>query len=223
MSILQIILKTFLFLILFISSAQGQQISFELNDKAKGFPYYAYLLFENDIYVAIENESCESIFLITNNGKINKDKVNKCHFVFFPEKLETTNIYINKIQENDTFLVETKIIRIRLWPFTATINGYYETGFNIPINKLANSSLVLTSINTGLSAKATIKNLEITIFRNSDLIYNKLISEVNSTHRFFSEEELKLVEPGDIIMYSNICYQYGEYSFKAESISVKIK
>ena len=58
----------------------SQNLSFELTDKVAGFPYIAYVGFENPMNVIIENLSCNSVFLTSDNGPITRDSVNGCRY-----------------------------------------------------------------------------------------------------------------------------------------------
>ncbi|MBI3883942.1 MAG: hypothetical protein HY305_06995 [Sphingobacteriales bacterium] len=226
-------LKILTTILLFILSctAFSQTISLETSDAASGHSsvHFAYLLFSNRIKTTIENKNCDSFFLTTNNGTIEKDTAKRCEYIFYPEK-DSANpaiIFYNKIINKDTIQFHKQEIWIHPFPFVATVSDIPKNG-NCAVymkkERFLNSSLRVEALNTGLDAFLPITDFKLTVFRDSIKILDREFREFNKTSFKFIEKELKEILPEDSILYSNIKYAYtSEYHYETDPIWIKIK
>jgi len=148
--------------------------------------------------------------------------MHNCTYWYIPNRLEKSDILIYRISREDTILIETKSVKTKTWPFTATLTGYTNNSIIKKI-ELANLSLSVQSLNTGLSAIATINSFEITIVRKENIIYHKKLDDVDAKLYRHSQEELEIVKEGDYINYSNILYRLGEHLIPVEPLRIKLE
>jgi hypothetical protein len=205
----------------------SQNVSFEINDAASGFSYKAYYPAENRLTVIVENISCDSLFLSTDNGKITKDINSKCSYVFIPDSLKFTTIFIKKINRNDTIIIGKREVFLKPFPFTVLFGKYYDgwkiQSFGITKEEVKSQVLTIEALNTGLDAKSIISELKIDIIRNNKSIYEKEYKNLKALYWKFSDEELSMIQLGDRIIIYDILYKLGNADIKGDALVISIR
>jgi hypothetical protein len=218
--------KLIIAFILLTSNLYAQKVSLEVHDMAAGQTYYAYLLANNDIVAMVENLSCDSFFLTTNNGTIERDEKDNCVYHFRPEKWINTSIYYKKIVKKDTITFNERKVYVRPWPFMATFNGHIggDKGIlDLKKIKLIEGHITVESINTGLSAFCPIKSFNLKIKRCSKIIYEKDFKKYNreiidNIHKDFAQ-----LQSDDIVIFSKIYYDYFGTDLESKDLIINVK
>lgn len=204
----------------------SQNISIDIPNLAKGFKYYAYCYSENNITIIVENESCDSIMVTTNRGKIRKDQKNGCNYIFTTDSLLPTTLTIKKVYENDTVELGKRELQIMPWPFITLFGkseGSVVRSFSISIEEAKSKYLSIEAANTGLDAILPIEEFKIYIIRDKKIIYAKEFKDFNKPSRKFTDEELEILRPGDKVIYFDISYQKNSQYLNYETIEIGIR
>jgi hypothetical protein len=217
--------QVFVFFYFFPMLLNAQVADIRITDMA-GDEYTAYVKSNNKITAFIENESCDSFYLTTNNGKIWKDTTRRCHYIFRPENFNTTFIYFNQIMNGDTSILKQQKIRLRPFPFTTRVNrkGLFKGKFFfMKLEELKDIRVTVESWNTGLSARLPIREFDLVIIRKGKNILEKSYLGFNRAIKDKVEQDLKICKPHDLIVFKNIKYNYMGYTEEATDIYVYVK
>jgi len=141
-----------------------------------------YALIDNPLSILAENIPCDSIYVVTDNGKITKFEAD-CSYNIYVEKGYISNLTIYKISGNDTVEISKYSLRIKFFPeLTCTIAG--SKGGNIKKEILLCQSYIRSNpANFEINIEFTVTNYSVKMYRRGKrLIYEKefdgnLISE----------------------------------------------
>lgn len=215
--------KTATFILLYLSvPGYAQKVNFLMPDKARAQESFAYLGIENDVIALVENESCDSFFLTTNLGTIKRDSLDHCKYMFRPNDFGIATISYNKVLNRDTIRFAERTIHIRAWPFIASIDGH--TGYlEIEKSRLLQTHLMVYALNTGLNAHLKIKGFTLQIKRCANVIYKKDFGTYDQATADFIAKDLADIRSGDLVIYSNIIYDYFGFELQSENVVIFIK
>jgi len=194
--------STLLFLLLYSLSIKAQSISLKIDDMASGQRYEAYLLATNNIRAVIENESCDSFFLSTNNGTIKRLPESKCDYAFRPEKFKFATIFFHKTIGNDTIIFKEIKVKVKPWPFKPLLGshlGKITAHYILEKEEFLKKHISIASHNTGLSAFCKINSFSIMVMRQNELVYEKKFKKYNREIATSISNDLKLLKPWDIV------------------------
>jgi len=197
--------------------------------------FVAYYGIPNYIIAVVENMSCDSFFLTTDNGTIVRDAIKKCEYTYKPELIDTfsgvktfadTRIWYNRILDNDTIRFAEKQLKVRPIPFVAEIAGKNgRIGIEkVEKKRLLSSFLRMDALNTGYSASLNVDRFKVTAFRCSTMVYEKEFKNGWQTNYKTFASELSMLESGDLVIFEDIYYTYfGGLELRADGIYLKIE
>ena len=85
-------------------SVNGQMFSIETNENI------LYRQIPNPIKVVVENKTCNSYFITTDNGEISGDS---CFYIIYPAKVGSAIVTLKTIIESDTIVIGKESFRVR--------------------------------------------------------------------------------------------------------------
>ena len=193
--------------------------------------FVAYLLANNDILAVVENMSCDSFFLTTDNGTIERDTTKRCYYKFRPERYSVDDtitynfatIWYNKIVGKDTVRFAKKELWVEPWPFTALF-GFEHGRSIIKKEKVFDARLTIEALNTGLSAFCPIVRFKVYAYRCSTLLYEKEFKNGWQVNQKTFASDLLMLETGDKLIFEDIYYTYfGGLELRADGIYLTVK
>ncbi|MEI7587631.1 hypothetical protein [Runella sp.] len=202
--------------------AYAQKVNLLIPDKARAQESFAYLGVDNDVIALVENESCDSFFLKTDLGTIQRDSLDYCKYLFRPNDFGIATISYNKVLNGDTIKFAERKIHIKAWPFIASIDGH--TGyFEIEKSRLLQTHLMVYALNTGLNAHLKIKRFSLQVKRCANVIYKKDFEVYDQATVDLIVKDLSETRSGDLIIYSNIMYDYFGFELQSENVVIYVK
>ena len=180
--------------ILFFSASLSQKIAIS--------PLKTNLLYENidnPIQIAVENESCDSLIIETNNGEISGDS---CEYSIRPNKTGEAVIYIKKKVNNDTILLGKRNFRVKRIPLPIPIIQGKSSGivnkefFNWQYEISTKYEYIFLHINI------KVEKYSVMIFRNNSPVFKEDVKGA-----LFSKAmqiEFQKLEAGDEVVFYNV-------------------
>lgn len=192
--------------------------------------YAAELSVSNAIITMVDGMTCDDFFLTTDNGIIQKDDRN-CMWHYIPHKPNYGMIYFNKIVDGDTVIFHKKRLQILLVEFVPTFGpSLSEKKETIYLTKeqFMESSLSMYVRDSFYREKVMLSSVEVRVRRNDEYLFSKRINEVTQEIYAKNVKKFRKLEPGDIVIFTNIKYEYpnknGEpFVFETYDIQVVIK
>lgn len=225
-------MKNLLLLFFFFPTyISAQVVAFEIQYKAEHGEYAAKLSTFNQIITMVEGMTCDDFFLTTDNGKITKTK--KCTWNYTPTNYKKGYgwIYFNKIENGKTVIFHKKRLKIILMDFRIGFPPFQpnEYGvYHLTQKKLLKSRLYVGSYHKFYDEPIMITNVGITVFRDDEMIINKVITQPMQDVYMERIDELYNLKEGDELLFSHIKYQYPSvddtfFEFEADDVRVKIE
>lgn len=223
---LKLILFTLALLIFFTGIINGQNVLVDVYgfDRDQKVPY---LGVNNQLKVVVEGKMCSEFMLTTNNGKIYRDSIENCVFIYNPVSQEKSKISLATIIGRDTIVFKELILKVEPLPMKLTI-GPFVTGFDCEntINKelLLSNRFGMESINMNISAYSKILSLEVNVVRSQERIYHRKFNEYNFKTSKELQKDLQMIQPGDFVLLEKIFYRYFEgLDLVVDSIKLKVE
>ncbi|MCF8374437.1 MAG: hypothetical protein K9H64_22640 [Bacteroidales bacterium] len=168
---------------------------------------------ENTVYfgiatpldVVVENMSCDSFFLSTDNGRVDGES---CNFQFFPAHIGKANIFVKKITENDTIVLSKAFFKVTSLPKpTAYIAGM--RGGRISKNNLAAQTGVYAQLdNFDFDISLHISSYSVIVIRNQQCIFVTNIE--GGKFSDIMKIEFARLEKEDIVYFLDIVVRWRE-------------
>ncbi|MFK7946602.1 MAG: hypothetical protein AB8G11_03345 [Saprospiraceae bacterium] len=221
-----------LIFLLFPMYISAQVVAFEVQYKAEHGEYAAKLSTYNQIITMVEGITCNDFFLTTDNGKLTKSDRN-CTWNYTPSNYKKGYgwVYFNKIEDGKTIIFHKKRLKIILMDFRIGFPPFQPNDYGVyhlTTKQLLKSRLYMQAYHKFYDKPIMITNTRITVFRDNELIINKVINEPLQDVYMERIDELYNLKEGDEIIFSKIKYQYPSvndtfFEFEADAVRVKIK
>lgn len=217
--------------LLFPTYLSAQVVAFEISYHGQDGEYAAKLSAYNRIITMVEGMTCDDFFLTTDNGTLTKTKT--CTWNYTPTNYKKGYgwIYFKKMEDGKEVIFHKKRLKIILMDFKIVFPPFQPDDFNIynlTKKELMKSRLYMHPYHKFYDEPIMITNVGITIFRDGEMILNKVIKKTQ--HDFYMDriDDLYNVKAGDKILFSHIKYQYPSVNdtfleFDADDIQVKIE
>lgn len=207
-----------LFLFMFCNFSKGQVTTLQFDKNIE-----AYLEVNNPITIGIENNCCDSIFIISKYKRVIRSSINKCNYTYFSKSIMPDSIYFYKITQNsDTILIDTKMVRMKNLPLVATYRS------KIDRSKISKKELVLFPLNFGITAHNTgldifiqIDSFKASIKRNCKITFEKFYKRGDNFNDLL--KEFSKLEKDDEINFSSILYTLNEGLRQSEDMLLIIE
>lgn len=219
------------FLMLLPAVLTAQIVAFEVQYKGEHGEYAAKLSTFNRIITMVEGMTCDDFFLTTDNGTLTKsDK--SCTWNYTPTNYRKGYgwIYFKKMEDGKEVIFHKKRLKIILMDFQIGFPPFQPDDFNVynlTKKQLMKSRLYMHPYHRYYDDPVMITNVGITIFRDGEMILNKVIKKIQHDVYMDRIDELYNVKAGDKILFTHIKYQYPSVNdtfleFDADDVQVKI-
>jgi hypothetical protein len=218
--------------LLFPISSFAQIVAFEVSYKGEDGEYAAKLSADNRIIAMVEGMTCDDFFLTTDNGTLTKHDRN-CTWYYTPTDYKKGYgwIYFKKMVDGKEVVFHEKRLKVILMDFRVGFPPFQPDNFsvyNLTKKELMKSRLYMHPYHKFYDEPIMITNVGMTIFRDGEMIVNKVITE--RQHDVYMEriDELYNIKVGDEILFSKIKYEYPSandtfFEFEADDIQVEIR
>lgn len=163
---------------------------------------YAYPWIGNYLTIAIENESCESIIVKTDNGTIEKMDSLECNFVFVPDKIGHAILSVYTVENSDTTKIGKRIYRVKKWPEFKPHFGRISSEGQMSRGEFILHQGVRVPMHFDLNADITVVSYRITVIRKCESVYN--LENEGARLDEDNREILKDVKVGDKVLISDV-------------------
>jgi hypothetical protein len=166
----------------------------------------AYIGIDNPLHVFVEGHSCSSLFVTTDNGKIERTG---CYFNFRPAQLCRANLSIYRKQNGKSKRVRAFHWEVVPFPKPTVQVGSYENGSNVPRGGFYAQAGV-TAFVSGLGFELMFKvvSFSFIIMRDSTVKFStQIIGNSFTTNRY---EAWKAIQPGSVVLITNIWVRGAE-------------
>ena len=154
---------------------------------------------ENPLTVVVENIPCASLYLKTDNGRI---EGSNCNFSIFPNSIGRATIAIYQISDSDTLFVGEKIFRVKRFPLSKPYLGNNSSGFISLSSLKAQRGVIVRIKNFDINA-----NVKVLKFRISFIRKNELLEQIENKSPKFSDEikeKFNTLKSGDKILIDKV-------------------
>jgi hypothetical protein len=176
--------------------------------------------YDNPMMVVVENTSCDSILISTNNGIIkifgkDTNRAVNCWFGWDPSKLGEGTIFVNKITSRDTIIIGSEKFKVINFPDPEVYLGStMKSGGVITKDSMQNCGGLAFSyhfIDVDITGP-DIKSYCVIVIRNKNMIYYKEITGMAITKDAL--EFFKTLEDSDTVIFSKIVLGSGFSDYK---------
>jgi len=182
---------------------------------------------ENPITICTKTDSCKSLIVTTNNGKIKPNGLSDscCSYLYTPEYYSSTTIFVFKKVNNDSVLIKKELFFIHPLPLPwAYIAGIRDMGtVNHNILKIS-KSIYASETNVNIDIHYKVESYTIFIIRNGNVIFFKDIIGSELTDDIL--KEIDSSNPDDRYIFTNIRVKlpfYNNHLVTINSVELKIK
>ena len=158
-----------------------------------------YVGLPNPLRVAAEGIPCKSLWLTSDNGKV--EKLDQCLFDFRPDTARTSTVYICRLRGKDTLVIDSAKFRTKWIPDPIpTIAGKH--GGSVPLN-VFRVQLGMACYYNDVCAHARVKYFTMTILKNSGE-WKELSATEGPYFTPAMKAEINTLEKGERIFFSGI-------------------
>jgi hypothetical protein len=161
----------------------------------------AYIGLNNPLSCTVEKESCDSVILSTENGRITKISCNK--YWYAPVRAEDSKITVSVKKHKKILVIGSITVRVREIPnptaMIGGINGGSLDKRNLSVQQGVSSGLIPSM---GIDVKYMVTEFQLSIVRNDSVIF----SFKNAGARFSEtiNEAFKMLKGDDKVIVSSI-------------------
>ncbi len=216
----------------------GQKINAVISNDMQ---YDVYVGITNPISVFVDNCSCDSLILTTDNGRLRK--FDDCRYFYNPIRIGDGKVILKVKKGKDTTQICSYLYKVKILPLGLRIVFQdmssplfeFDSTYSYPIIDVLESTIDKATIKNASYLHPYWKNdislhgaeVEVIDYNIIVMREGKIISNTYSKNPFFKEAEKKIfnnLESGDILIFSNINYIFpgGEPKF-FQPIEYRIK
>ena len=189
------------FLIFLLQFANGHNALAQASAISNPKQNIIYLGFPTPIVVVAEKHPCETIFVRTNNGRLENGEY-PCQFDFLPEKEGPTTITIHTIEKGDTLNVGGHVFRVKKFPDPTARVAQKSSGSVSAAVLRVQSGIVASLIGFDIHARFPVTEYSVIAQKSSGMTIS-----LSATGAFFTEPILELfnqLEPKDVVIFARI-------------------
>ena len=162
---------------------------------------------DNILNIVVEGESCEDVFVKTNNGTIEKIDSGSCKFKFRPKRIGYSFLSVYKTSGSDTTLIKERKFRVKRWPDCRPHFGRITSMGKMGREQfLAYDKIYVPTLNLNIDTIFPVSSYEIIVIRSGEVAYD--LKNTGGKIEQKNRDILADLCKGDVVLFQNIMARF---------------
>ena len=180
-------------------TTSGQKIRIENSSFSIALP-----LIGNNLNISIEDEPCDDIVILSDNGTILKTGIGQldCQYIFTPTKFGKANFIFCRVHGADTVIIAKETYKVGSWPDQKATFAGIESGSIPRSDFFVETGVHIHVVGLGFDARINVRSYQIKVIRNRNLLLH--LYNTGEVIEIGNRKELEMILAGDLILFEEI-------------------